>query len=54
MSKFCPSTRFCAPSMALVSQGCSIGSFSWTPKVSISFAMRSEAKIRIRSSSSDR
>jgi hypothetical protein len=54
MSKFWPSTRFCALSMARLSSLCSITSPSCMPKRSIHPEMRSEPKIRIKSSSSDR
>ena len=54
MSKLWASTFFWAPSMERVSQRCSMGSPSSMPSVSISLAMRSDAKMRIRSSSRDR
>ena len=54
MSKLWASTFFCAPSMARVSMRCSMGSSSFMPSVSISLAMRSAPKMRIRSSSRDR
>ena len=54
MSKLCPSTFFCAFSIALLIQGCSIGTSSSIPRRSMSLVMRSAAKMRIRSSSSDR
>ena len=54
MSKLWPSTFFWAPSIDLVSQGCSICSPGFMPSFSMSPLMRSEPKMRISSSSSDR
>ena len=54
MSKLCPSTRFWALSMDLESHLCSMTSPSCIPSRSIQLEMRSEPKIRIKSSSSER
>ena len=54
MSKLRSSTFFCAFSTLFVTHGCSMGSSSGMPMRSIRFFTRSPAKMRIRSSSSDR
>ncbi len=51
MSKLCPSTFFCAFSMARLMRPCSIGTSSSIPSRSMSPVMRSAPKMRIRSSS---
>ena len=54
MSKFRPSTLRWAFSMALVTQGCSMASPGCMPSFCIRVETRSEAKMRIRLSSSER
>ncbi len=54
MSKLCPSTFFWAFSIALLMSLCSIGSPSSIPSFSMIGEIRSEPKIRSRSSSSER
>ena len=54
ISKFRPSTLACARSRDLLTQECTIASPSFMPKVFRTFSKRSEPKIRIKSSSSDR
>ncbi|MCY1434289.1 hypothetical protein D9M71_503460 [compost metagenome] len=54
MSKLRPSTLRCAFSMALVTMRCSMASPDCMPRAFMKFFTRSEAKMRIRLSSSDR
>ena len=54
MSKFRSSTLRCASWMLLVTHGCTIGSSSGMPMRSMSVFTRSPAKMRMRSSSSER
>ena len=54
MSKLWASTFFCAPSMAFVSQRCSMTSPSFIPIIFMSPWIRSDPKMRMRSSSRDR
>ena len=54
MAKFCASTCFCARSIDLVTIPCSMGTPSSMPRRSMRPLMRSEPKIRIRSSCSER
>ena len=54
IEKFWPSTCFWARSMARETMPCSMGTPSSIPRRSIRPEMRSDPKIRMRSSSSDR
>ncbi len=54
MEKFWASTCFCARSIARVTIRCSIGTPSSIPSRCIRPEIRSDPKIRIRSSSSER
>ncbi len=54
MSKLRASTLLCASPIDLVTHGCSMGSSSGMPMRSMRPFTRSPAKMRIKSSSSDR
>ena len=54
MEKFCASTCFCARSIDFVTIPCSMGTPSSMPRRSMRPLMRSEPKMRIRSSWSER
>jgi hypothetical protein len=54
MSKFCPSTLACAPLEDLLTHGWTMASPSFIPSLPSTESSRSDPKMRMRSSSSDR